>query len=226
MVEAIGSKSPNLTRSLLRSAYTGVRPAMFLAIQAGQKLNHLLPNERTLRERERQKRGSNRTAVWDDRWPHALAATIKLALFYGSEEVYSMGELNPLFRSRAYHCGRLLAVLEEAQQRYHYRRHRKRLETTLVTRSYGGAATAPKATFAPLFRLASTSHLPESGRLLNEEVEAISSTLVELGGMPATLSLPEQSEFGLGFYQERADLRSRRPSQADSGEPSEETVQE
>lgn len=224
MVEAIGSQSPNLTRGLLRTAYAGVWPSGTLAIQAGQRLNHLLPNEQSLRER--QNRGSTRTTVWDDRWPHALAATIKLGFFYGSEEVERMGELNPLFRSRGYHCGRLLAVLEEAQQIYHYRQRGKRLETTLVDRSYGGAASAPKATFAPLFRLATTSHLPESGRFINEEVEAICSTLVELGGMPATLSLPEQAEFGLGFYHQRAAHRARRSSQEDTEEPTGESAQE
>jgi CRISPR-associated protein Csd1 len=219
MVEAIGSNSPNLTRDLLRVAYTGGRPAAFLTVQAGQRLNHLLANEKSLREREK-KRKKSAAVIWDDRWPHALAAAVKLALFYGSTEVQNMSELNPLFHSRGYHCGRLLAILEEAQQRYHYRRNGERLETTLVNRSYGGSASAPKATFASLFRLASTSHLPESPRWLNEEVEAICSTLVDLGGMPAILSLPEQAEFGLGFYQQRADLRARRTAQKGEGQQS------
>jgi CRISPR-associated protein Csd1 len=223
IVDAIGSKSPNLTRALLRSAYAGGRPTKTFAIQAGQRLNHIQPNEASLRDR--QNRGRPTTPVWDERWPHALAATIKLALFYGSEEAQSMVELNPLFRSQAYHCGRLLAVLEEAQQRYHYRRHGERLDTTIVNRSYGGAASAPKTTFAPLFRLASTSHLPESPRWLEEEVEAISSSLVELGGMPATLSLPEQAEFGLGFYHQRADLRARRAARSTTAQDSRETGQ-
>ncbi len=130
-----------------------------------------------------------------------------------------MEEVNPLFRSRGYHCGRLLAVLEEAQQVYHFRQHQHRLDTTIVNRSYGGTSSAPKSTFVPLLRLAATSHLPEAGGRLNQEVESIVSTLVDLGGMPQILSLPEQAEFGLGFYHQRARFRARRPDSHEDSDP-------
>lgn len=211
MVDAIASANPNLTRALLHSAYAGTKPPGSLAVLAGQRLNVLIPFESTLRERQRSRRREQGT-LWDERWPHALAAAIKLGLVYGTTKEEAMEEVNPLFQSKGYHCGRLLAVLVEAQQVYHYRQHHHRLDTTIVNRSYGGASSAPKSTFVPLLRLAATSHLPEAGGRLNQEVEAIVSTLVGLGGMPQILSLPEQAEFGLGFYHQRAQIRARRPN--------------
>lgn len=202
IVEAIGAGDPNLTRVLLRSAYTGTRPPLSLAVQAGRRLNLVLPNEASLRERQR-RRGRDQSLVWGDAWPHALAAAIKLGLFYGTKEAETMTETNPLYRSKAYQCGRLLAVLEVAQQRHYYRRSRKELKTTIVSRSYGGAVTAPGPTLGHLWKVASTAHLPEAGQRINQEVEAISTTLVELGGMPTFLAPIEQAEFGLGFYHQR-----------------------
>lgn len=208
IVAALSSANPNLTRTLLRIAYLGVKPSAELMIQAGQRLNHLLANERSLRERQ-QRRGQQ-APVWDDDWTHALSAAIKLVLVFGEEEVTAMTEVNPLFRSQAYHCGRLLATLEEAQQRYHYSQHRDWLKSTIASRSYGRAASAPNYVFPNLFRLAASAYLPEAGQQLRNEVNAISTTIVDLGGMPGSLSLAEQSLFGLGFFHQRARMQAER----------------
>lgn len=206
IVDALASANPNLTRLLLRTAYTGVKPSVALAIQADRRLNDLLGNEASLRDRQRSQRG-DRASVWDDDWPHALAAAIKLGLYHGKEEGKAMTEANPMHRSKAYHCGRLLAVLEEAQQWHYYRRNHERLKVTMVSRAYGGVASMPAATLGRLRRVASVAHLPEAGGRINMEVETISATLVNLGEMPRYLSAAEQAEFGLGFYQQRARNR-------------------
>jgi len=209
IVEALGTGEPNLTRALLRSAYLGSPlPAVFHG-QAGQRLNAIIPFEHLLRERQRS-RSREKKRVWDDRWPQTLAAAVKLGLVFGTGKEATMTDLDPLLESKGYQCGRLLAVLEEAQQVYSYKKNRRRLETTIVNRSYGGASIAPQSAFVPLLRLATTAHLPDAGGQINRDVEEITSTLVKLGGWPRTLSLPEQAEFGLGFYHQRAHLRARR----------------
>lgn len=82
MLDALATRNPNLTRALLRTAYTGVYPPNDLHIMAAQRLGGLFLNEAALRERNRK----SRERLWDDRWPQALAAAIKLGLYYDSEE--------------------------------------------------------------------------------------------------------------------------------------------
>lgn len=124
-----------------------------------------------------------------------------------------MSALDTRFKSRPYLCGRLLAILEEAQLRasnFH-------LNRTLVERFYGAASTAPAATFGGLIRLATTAHLPETGKDLNLLMEEVMASLDEAGGFPRTLTLIEQAEFGLGFYHQRAAFRARRRRNKDEG---------
>jgi len=65
--------------------------------------------------------------------------------------------------------------------------------------------------------LATTAHLPETGKELNQLVEEVMSCLDEAGGFPRTLSLAEQAEFGLGFYHQRAAFRAERRRNRDEG---------
>jgi CRISPR-associated protein Csd1 len=131
-----------------------------------------------------------------------------------------MSDVNAELESAAYQCGRLLAVLEEAQQVYTWRKMGKRLDISIVQRAYGGACATPAMVLGRLYKLASTAHLPDSTGYLREEVEAISTRLVELGGMPEKLSLASQADFGLGFYQQRARIRSNSKDKgASNGSP-------
>ena len=217
MVEALATANPNITRALLRTAYTGAMPPASLSIIAGQRLNHLIANETSLREQQKG-RGNDQARAWGDSWLQALAAAIKLGLFHKRKEAEYMDQVNPMFKSKGYHCGRLLAVLEEAQQIHNFWQYGKRLDTTMVTRSYGGASSRPKTALTPLLRLAATAHLQDAGGGINQEVETIISMLVELGGMPGALSLSEQAEFGLGFFHQRAQIRASRAPAANAGE--------
>ena len=209
ILDALGDDGADLKRALLRTAYTGIAPPPTLVIRAGQRLNHLFANQASLRERQQSRRRDQR-AVWKEGWPQALAAAIKLGLFHKTEEATTMTEIhpdNPLYRSKAFHCGRLFAVLDVAQRSHHFQRYGKPLKTSLVARSYGGAVTSPAPTLGALLKVATMSHMPGRRKEIKEEVERIASTIVELGGLPPPLSLTEQAEFGLGLYHQRARSR-------------------
>lgn len=216
ILEALGDVNADLSRSLVRTAYGKSPPPHALLLLAGQRLNTLNALEQSLRDR-----GGGKGEHWDDDWPHALAAAIKLVRYHNRTEMVHMTELNPELASAAYQCGRLLAVLEEAQQVYTYHQMGERLKVSIVQRGYGGACSTPAAVLGRLYKLASSVHLPDSGGFLNKEAEAISARLVELGGMPKRLSTNEQADFGLGFYQEKArirQVRKEKPAQIETAE--------
>ena len=190
-----GSKSqvlnanPNFTRGLLRTAYLGHPPPHGLLESAVGRLR--IP---TVLQGQRES------------WRvQALVSAIKLGLFHGKEEMKTMEELNPKWNRSAYLCGRLLAILEQAQ----LRASNFGIKQTIVDRSYGAASTAPKSIFSGLIRLATIAHLPKAGRDLNERMEEVMVRLNEAGGFPKTLTLAQQAEFALGFYHQRATFRAR-----------------
>ncbi|HDQ14057.1 MAG TPA: type I-C CRISPR-associated protein Cas8c/Csd1 [Sediminispirochaeta sp.] len=190
LVQAVDGGNPNHTRGLLRTAYMGHRPPNGLWVSAVNRL-----------------RNPNILQTPKEAWRlHALAALLKLGLFFGKEEVQGMTELNPHHETKAYLCGRLLAVLEEAQ----LRASNFKLNKTLVDRFYGAASTAPATTFGALIRMATTAHLPEIGKKVNVLMEEVMASLDRSGGFPRSLTLAEQAEFGLGFYHQRAKFRAGR----------------
>ncbi|MFB6231194.1 MAG: type I-C CRISPR-associated protein Cas8c/Csd1 [Salinibacter sp.] len=139
---------------------------------------------------------------------HPRAALLKLVLLSNQPDnadpmVYE--SLNPNHDNPAYHCGRLLAVLENIQ------REAVNPNTTLVDRYYGTASTAPASVFGNLMRSAQ-SHLSklrrdsEKGGLgvyFQKQLGEIMIELDERGGFPNTLSAQDQSLFALGYYQQR-----------------------
>ncbi|MDR2017380.1 MAG: type I-C CRISPR-associated protein Cas8c/Csd1 [Syntrophobacterales bacterium] len=201
LLQALETKNPNLTRQLLRTAYLGYDPPEELWVAAVNRFR--IPN-----------------ILQDARetWRlQVLASSIKLGLYY-KKEVDCMYELNSDHQNSAYLCGCLLAILEEAQQVATFLKIGKRLERTVVNNSYGGASTAPKAIFGRLMNVASTAHLPEVGRKLNESIEKVMSSMVEAGGFPKILNLEGQADFALGFYHRRAAFRANREKEKDEGE--------
>lgn len=199
LLDAAEIQNPHLTRNLIRTAYLGHLPPQNL-------LAETLAPFRVPRVR---------SEAWR---MHALAAGLKLVLTYGKEEAETMEKLNRAKMTAPYLCGRLLAVLEEAQQQAHWVQHKKRLETTLVDRFYGSASTAPSSVFGNLIRLATTAHLPKLGRRMAELMEEVVSGLHEAGGFPKTLRTDQQAEFALGFYHQRADFRANRKGNQDQYE--------
>ncbi len=196
ILKPLGDASPNLVRSLLRTAYMGVPPPPGLLEVAVKRL-------RTPRGRSLMAQTKSGHAPF-----HLLAAALKLALTYGTKEAETMQRLDPYRTKPAYLSGRLLAVLEEIQRRA----AGGKLNTTLVDRFYGAAATAPATTFGGLLKLAETAHLPKIRkenrgiRQMREVMGEVMSRLDAAGGFPRTLSLLAQGEFALGFYHQRAAL--------------------
>ena len=132
---------------------------------------------------------------------HPRAALLKLVLL-SNESAPVTPMLNPDHDSPAYHCGRLLAVLEDIQRRA------IDPNTTLVDRYYGTASTAPASVFGNLLRTAQ-SHLgklrrsdADRGFGVNRQKE-LGEIMSKLDDFPNTLSAQQQALFGLGYYQQR-----------------------
>ncbi len=110
--------------------------------------------------------------------------------------------LDPTNPDPAYHCGRLLAVLEEAQ-----RAAMPGVNATIVDRFFGTASSAPASVFGRLVRGAQP-HLASLRRerpgvhgILQQRLEEV------VGGIPSfpkTLTLEQQGLFALGYYHQRA----------------------
>lgn len=112
----------------------------------------------------------------------------------------------------AYNLGRLLAVFEGLQDRYH---NFEKKGAGVIERYYGTASSAPAAVFPLLCRLA-RHHLSKVRKEDESAANRIDSEIGEIlkkfqpdqpGESPKfkrILTLPEQGIFALGFYQQRA----------------------
>lgn len=133
------------------------------------------------------------------------AALLKLVLlshqkdFKENEMVY----LQTDHPDPAYHCGRLLAVLEAVQRVS----ADTKLNTTLIDRFYGTASSAPASVFGTLVRGAQP-HLAKMRKTrkgaairLQDELEQV---IAALPAFPQILTAKEQAVFALGYYHQRA----------------------
>ena len=146
IINALKTSNPNIVRGLIRTAYSGY------AVPFGCLENAIYRMRVGVRKTDRN------MYPWRDGGDlHILAAVIKLALTYGTEGAEKMEELDKRRANQGYLCGRLLAVLEEIQQRA----ARYRLNATLVERYIGSASTSPGTTFPQLLKLAESGHLPK-----------------------------------------------------------------
>lgn len=133
------------------------------------------------------------------------AALIKLILTSQSIiEEDAMVQLQTERTEAAYHCGRLLSVLEQIQQAALGRG----VNTTIVDRFYGTASTAPATVFGTLLGQAQP-HLSKLRRSNRENVayalqNRLEEVLLKLSSFPRTLTLQDQALFALGYYHQRA----------------------
>lgn len=116
----------------------------------------------------------------------------------------------------AYNLGRLFAVFEGLQDKYH---NFEKKGAGVVERYYSTASSAPAAVFPLLCRLA-RHHLskvrkddePAANRIDNEIEMLLKKFQPENVGLAPkfkrTLTIPEQGVFALGFYQQRAYNRA------------------
>lgn len=135
------------------------------------------------------------------------AALIKLVILSREGKEDDMVELNVDHPSAGYHCGRLLAVLEEVQ-----RAAIPGAGTTIIDRFFGSASSSPSLVFGPLLRGAQP-HLAKLERdrpgffhALQQRLEDVQSRIAEF---PNSLSLRDQGLFALGYYHQRAFDRAR-----------------
>lgn len=194
--QAVESPNPNLSRSLLRCAYLGEPPPFELLEEAVN----------CMRNPKIMKKENSDTL-------HAVAAVLKMILTFNTEEVWKMEQLDSNRSNKGYLCGKLLAILEEAQ----LRSARWRINTTLVDRFYGSASSAPMTVFGLLVSRATTDHFPKIRKNqlgytdLENTMECVQTQIDESGGYPKTLTLAGQAEFSLGFYHQRAEFKKKRP---------------
>ncbi len=105
--------------------------------------------------------------------------------------------------NQGYLCGRLFAVLEKIQEEA-----QPGINTNIKDRYYGAASSTPVTVFGRLLNL-TNHHLAKlnPGRKINLE-KLIQEVIANMNssGMPAHLSLDDQSRFAIGYYHQRQDL--------------------
>ena len=156
----IGAKStasnPGIQLGLLRCVYRGYPPPQQLLSAAAARFR--VP--------------STHKEPWRT---HALAAAMKLALTYGTEEATTMQAVDETNMSAPYLYGRQFAIIERAQEYSQYldrERHGQKpkegddsgTNRMLVERFYGGVSTSPGTTMPQLYTLFETAYLPKIGR--------------------------------------------------------------
>lgn len=140
----------------------------------------------------------------------ARAALMKLVIM--SQQPQSkedeMVYLQPDNSDSAYHCGRLLAVLESIQRLS----ADGQLNTTLIDRFYGSASSAPASAFGTLIRGAQPhiaklrKNRPGLARSLEGQMEEV---IGAIPAFPPMLTSKAQAVFALGYYHQRAFSRAQ-----------------
>ena len=145
----------------------------------------------------------------------ARASLIRLVLSSATDTMTD-AVLTPDHPDPAYHCGRLLAVLDGIQS--------ADTNATLVDRFYGSASTTPAAVFGTLMRKAQPhlAKLRKNKRGLYHFFEAqISEITMRIEGFPTTLTPEQQGLFALGFYQQKNRPTKSSASADNATEPAE-----
>ena len=188
-VRDLGDLPPQTVPALLEHALTGRRLPSSLLYQAVR---------RAALDRDQ---NGNPTPV-----TRARAALIRLVLSSTHPEIMTDAVLTPDHPDPAYHCGRLLAVLDGIQS--------DAINTTLVDRFYGSASTTPAAVFGTLVKKAQP-HLSKLRKtrtgLYHYFERQISEISMHIEGFPTTLSPEQQGLFALGFYQQKNRPKTTAP---------------
>jgi CRISPR-associated protein Csd1 len=111
--------------------------------------------------------------------------------------------LNEAHPDPAYHCGRLLAVLDDIQYAA-----LGNVGAGIVQRYYAAASATPALTLGRLVRLANTGHLPKikPPQLAQWHENRLARVWGQLRqDPPPVLSLEGQTLFAMGYYQQKAE---------------------
>lgn len=143
----------------------------------------------------------------DDPARHAFSILKLFTLRQGETQMKTY--VNEDHPSTAYHCGRLLAALDFAQQ--------KALgdtNTSNVRRMLGAIMTAPALYLGRLRRLTEVAYLPKMPgdwpKFVRDRIQLISASIGD--EVPRLLQMREQSTFFLGLDQERTFLQTHPPT--------------
>ena len=188
---------PEVTAQLFRAALEGAAPSLTL-------LHPMLDRLRVDMARD----GS--TALLN----HSRFALAKLILNRNRKDnIVEIAERQTTnTEDSAYQCGRLLAVLAEAQAKA----HDYQLKGAGVTERYFGTAMASPASVFPILLKLNRHHLnkiSKSDRYRGHDRffdEAIQDVLTKVNQFPRTLDLHAQGRFAIGFYQQKAADRVAR----------------
>ena len=202
-------------RERMSKNLSGVTPAILTSILQGAPLpdNVAAPLPDTVAARSLAYIRSKLLAAADgentgntDTLPDARACQwlkVWLRRRYPEKKEWLMSQYNEYAESVPYHCGALMAVYAAIQQKA-----MPDVNTTVTQRYYASAIQTPALVIGQLSRM-SVHHLEklEEGMavLFTKRLEEISAKIT--GKIPATLTLEEQSEFALGYYQMGAKMR-------------------
>lgn len=150
---------------------------------------------------------------------YARAAIIKACLVrnarLGGKPLEVSVSLDEQKTNNAYLLGRLFAVLEKVQQEAI-----PGANSTIKDRYYGSASATPRSVFPMLLRLAQ-HHVAkaEYGHFSDRRIAQIMDGLSEF---PAHLNMEGQSQFALGYYQQRVSLWTKKTAATEAQTPTEE----
>lgn len=138
-----------------------------------------------------------------------IRAAILKAYLNRRETIYKTNEkqitmaLDVENKNQGYLCGRLFAVLEKIQENA-----QPGINATIKDRYYGAASSTPVTVFGRLLNL-TNHHLAKLGggsKTYYEKTIQEIMTGINSNGLPAHLSLDDQSRFAIGYYHQRQDL--------------------
>ncbi len=123
----------------------------------------------------------------------------------------TMGEtVNEASGSAAYHCGRLMAVYGEI-----HKKAMPEVNVSVVERYYAAAINTPAFVLGKLSRM-SVHHLAKLDQdnggfaaFYRRHLEEI-ARCIDHNNLPGSLDLEEQTQFALGYYQQRAALHQKK----------------
>ncbi|TKJ40969.1 type I-C CRISPR-associated protein Cas8c/Csd1 [candidate division TA06 bacterium B3_TA06] len=153
--------------------------------------------------------------IQDQPFNHARMGLMKA--YHLRKKGNSGGDLKPYLNEEhpnpAYHCGRLMAVLARLQNAA-----LGDVGAGVVQRYYAAASATPALVLGRLTRT-SQFHLnkldPGLSYWFEEKIAGIWGRIED--NLPTTLSLEEQSLFALGYYQQLADLRTKKSDKQRGG---------
>lgn len=145
---------------------------------------------------------------------YARIGIIKVYLIRNTKQEIVMGDRGKMENS-VYWLGGLFAVLAELQRTAHQSDGGENVKSTIVDRFYTTASTCPKLVHGRLIAQ-SQHHLgklenknSKAAFAINREIAAINQQ-IDFSEVPDMLSLPEQSWFALGYYQQIAKMNGRK----------------